>query len=268
MITDAKRVFEDLEKIRKQKPLIHNITNYVVMNNTANALLALGASPVMAHALEEVADMVKIASALAINIGTLSKHWIEAMKIAMRAASDKGIPIVFDPVGVGATPFRNETCEELLSLVKPTIIRGNPSEIMALAKLNPTTTKGVDSTESSDAALDSAIRLSQHHNCVVSVSGEVDLIVEKNRVIKVANGDAMMPLVTGLGCTATSLTAAFAAVSDSPFIAAVNAMVIMGITGEISAEEALGPGSLQTNFIDNLHTIDKEQIELRIKVEA
>jgi len=266
MSTNAKIVFDDLVKIRQQKPLIHNITNYVVMNNTANALLSLGASPVMAHAVEEVADMVKIASALAVNIGTLSKHWIEGMKIAMRAAADRGIPIVFDPVGVGATPYRNETCEELLSLVKPTIIRGNPSEIMALVKLNSASTRGVDSTESSDAALESALKLARYHNCVVSVSGEIDLIVEGEKVVRVANGDAMMPLVTGLGCTATCITAAFAAVNDSPFIAAINAMVIMGLAGEIAAEEALGPGSLQVDFIDSLYTMEREQIEMRIKV--
>lgn len=262
------KVFKDVEEIRKQKPLIHNITNYVVMNNTANALLAIGASPVMAHAVEEVADMVKIASALAVNIGTLSSHWIEGMKIAMSAAKEKGIPIVFDPVGVGATPFRNTTCEELLHLVNPTIIRGNPSEIMALAKLNESNTKGVDSTESSDKALESAYKLSQYYKCVVSISGEVDYIVEGRTVAKVFNGSAMMPLVTGLGCTATSLTAAFAAVNRSYFAAALHAMAVMGIAGEIASEAALGTGTLQVEFIDALHLLEKEQIESRIKIET
>ena len=281
MISNAWKVIEDLKNIKYQKPLIHNITNYVVMNNTANALLAIGASPVMAHAVEEVEDMVKIAAALAINIGTLSKPWIEAMRIAMNAAAKKNIPIIFDPVGIGATNYRNQTCAELLNLVTPTIIRGNPSEIITLAKilspekietknvnkeLKENQSKGVDSTEASDKAIDAAVAISQALGCVVSVSGEVDFIVQDTDINKVGNGNHLMPLVTGLGCTATSLTAAFAAVNESPFIAATNAMVVMGIAGEVAAEESIGPGTLQTEFIDALYLLDEEQIVSRIKL--
>lgn len=263
---NAEIVSDDLQKIRRQKPLIHNITNFVVMNSTANALLAIGASPVMAHAPEEVEDMVKIASALVINIGTLSRHWIEAMKLAMKAAAEKGIPIVFDPVGAGATPFRNLACEELLETASPAIIRGNASEIMALSDINSRGTKGVDSTESSDTALEAAISLSRRYKCVVSVSGEVDLIVQGNDLIKVGYGNEMMPLVTGLGCSATSLTGAFATVNESAFLAAANAMFVMGIAGEIAAEKSQGTGSMQVNFIDALYLLNEEQITNRIKI--
>ncbi len=271
----AQKVFNDLEKVRHEKPLVHNITNYVVMNNTANALLAIGASPVMAHATEEVADMVNIASALAVNIGTLSRHWVDAMSVAMKVAQDRGVPIVFDPVGAGATPYRNETCRKLLQEVPPTVLRGNPSEIMAVAgaleidyknKDNDIKTKGVDSTVQSNSAVTAAKELAKFLGCVVSVSGETDYIVDEEKVNEVHNGHEMMPLITGLGCTATSLTAAFAGVCESPYDAALDAMIIMGIAGEISAEDSIGPGTMQLEFIDALYTIDYEQVSLRIRV--
>lgn len=271
----AQTVYDDLKKVRKQKPLVHNITNYVVMNSTANALLALGASPVMAHAKEEVSDMVKIASALAVNIGTLSRHWIDAMSLAMKAARDKGIPIVFDPVGAGATPYRNEACKRLLKEIAPSILRGNPSEIIAVAKVlgledkleqDNVTTKGVDSTVQGLSAISAGHSLSEYLGCVVSISGETDYIVQQEKVCKVENGNSMMPLVTGLGCTATALTAAFAAINASPLEAALNAMVIMGIAGEKAAEDSLGPGTMQLEFIDALYAIDYEQIASRIRV--
>src|ERR1035437_6701123 len=150
---DKTQLLTDLQLIRKQSPLVHNITNYVVMNNTANALLAIGASQVMAHAVEEVKDMIAIASVLVINMGTLSKKWVEAMLLAGKAAHEKGIPVVFDPVGVGATPYRNQVAASIVNICKPSVIRGNASEIMSLAKEN-TSTKGVDSTASSNEALD------------------------------------------------------------------------------------------------------------------
>nr|WP_245625887.1 hydroxyethylthiazole kinase [Marinifilum fragile] len=150
-----KVIVENLEAIRKSSPLVHNITNYVVMNNTANALLAIGASPVMAHAQEEVKDMVGIASALVLNMGTLSKEWVESMIIAGLRANESKIPIVFDPVGAGATPYRNEIATRIINNCNPEIIRGNASEIMALVN-QEMKTKGVDSVESTSSAIDSA----------------------------------------------------------------------------------------------------------------
>ncbi len=257
-------VWKDIEKIRESSPLVHNITNYVVMNNTANALLSIGASPVMAHAIEEVADMASIASALVINIGTLSEHWIEAMKIAMQTARLRDIPIILDPVGAGATKFRTNTVKALFEIAKPTVIRGNASEIMALIDTN-IQTKGVDSNHSSDNALLAAKTLAEQHNCVVVVSGETDIITDNKKTIFIDNGHTMMPKVTGLGCTATAITGAFCAVNSNYLEACANAMAIMGICGEISVKQSNGPASLQMNFLDKLYSISQEEVTENLK---
>jgi hydroxyethylthiazole kinase len=261
---DKKQLSGDLDLVREKSPLVHNITNYVVMNNTANALLAVGASPVMAHACEEVEAMVTIASSLVINMGTLSPQWVDAMLLAGKAAKAKGIPVVFDPVGVGATHYRNETAAKILEQCKPTIIRGNASEIMALAKEN-VTTKGVDSTASSDSALDTAKSLAKQAGAVVVISGETDFITDGETVLTVSNGSTIMPKVTGMGCTASAVTGAFAAVNSNALIAAAHAMAIMGIAGEIAAETSNGPATLQLNFIDTLYSLTSNEVEKRFK---
>ncbi len=245
-----------LARVRADAPLIHNITNYVVMNQTANALLAVGASPVMAHAVEEIEEMAGIASALVINIGTLSGPWIEAMLRAGIVAHRKGIPIVLDPVGCGATAFRTITARMLVDKAPPTIIRGNASEILALAG-GVGATRGVDSTQSTDSVLDAAAALARTRGCVVSVSGATDLVIGDNTLIRVSNGHPMMSRVTGMGCTATAITGAFAAVSDSPLGAAADAMCVMGMCGQLAAEGAAGPGSFVPRFIDALATINE-----------
>jgi hydroxyethylthiazole kinase len=245
---------------------VHNITNYVVMNSTANALLALGASPVMAHAEEEVADMVKIASALVINVGTLSGPWIRSMHKAMRRAGETHIPIVLDPVGAGATPYRTDTVRELMAAVIPTIIRGNASEIMAVVSADAKT-KGVDSTTSSASAVEAAKQLSQAYHCVVCVSGATDYVVGIDRVIKIHNGHGLMQKVTGMGCAASALCGAFAAVNPSPVAATAHAMAVMGIAGELAAMHADGPGSLQVGFLDALYSLTEKNISDHLKVE-
>ncbi|MCK5192823.1 MAG: hydroxyethylthiazole kinase, partial [Desulfobulbaceae bacterium] len=179
---NSKEIISGLEKVRSNAPLVHNITNYVVMNSTANALLSVGASPVMAHAVEEVEDMVGIASSLVINMGTLSEKWIEAMLKAGKKATDKGIPVVFDPVGVGATGYRTDTAQAIINSCRPCIIRGNASEIMALCNAN-IKTKGVDSTLSADSALDSAKLLAGETGAVVVISGETDYITDGETVV-------------------------------------------------------------------------------------
>ncbi len=262
----ALSVWRDVEAIRKQAPLVHNITNYVVMNTTANALLAIGASPVMAHAVEEVEEMTGIARALVINIGTLSEPWVDAMVIAGRRARQKGLPIVLDPVGAGATRFRTAAVHTLLREAPPTIIRGNASEIRAVLYAEDGT-KGVDSTHASDEALNAARILAEHCRAVVSVSGAVDLIVSSGSVIRVSNGHPMMPRITGLGCTATALTGAFAAVNPDPLKAAAHAMAVLGIAGEMAAEQARGPGSFQMHLLDALYRLDESSIRRRLKIE-
>jgi hydroxyethylthiazole kinase len=249
----------DLQKIRDNAPLVHNVTNFVVMNNTANALLAIGASPVMAHAAEEVAEMSALSSALVINIGTLSREWVDAMALAMTAAKDKGIPIIFDPVGIGATVFRTQSCLTLIDQISPTVIRGNASEIMALNG-NSVQTKGVDSLAAASDAESAALALAQKYACVVTVSGAVDLITDGNNKFQVRNGNPMMPKVTGLGCTATALVGAFCAVNDNALAATTHAMTVMGICGEIAAGKSAGPGTLQVHLIDAFYNLTNEQI--------
>jgi len=260
MTINPSSIFKDVEAIRKNAPLVHNITNYVVMNTTANALLAIGASPVMAHAMPEVEDMAGIAGALVINIGTLSDSWIAAMFKAAKRAKKRQIPIVIDPVGAGATQYRTTTARELIQASVPSIIRGNGSEIMALCEQD-ITTKGVDSTSASDQAIGAATALVRKFDCVVCVTGEIDYIVSSKAMIQVKNGHAMMPSVTGLGCTATALCGAFAAINPDYDKAAAHAMAVMGIAGEMAARNSRGPGSLQVNFIDALYQLSEAHIK-------
>ena len=262
---NAQTLWTDLQKIRDNAPLVHNITNYVVMNNTANALLAIGASPVMAHALQEMEEMTAIASALVINIGTLSPAWVESMSAAGKAAMQGAKPIVLDPVGAGATRYRTSVALSLLKEVKPAIVRGNGSEIAALLYASAKT-KGVDSTLSSASALDAARQLACEGGLVISVSGPSDFITDGHRVVEVMNGHPMMTKVTGLGCTASALTGAFAAIQPDPLSAAVHAMLAMGIAGEIAAERAEGPGSLQIHFLDALYQLNFESINKKIRI--
>lgn len=261
---DIKKLVNDLDAIREKSPLIHNITNFVVMNNTANALLAIGASPVMAHSLSEVEEMVKMASALVINIGTLNSKWVGAMMVAGKAANKNNVPVILDPVGAGATSYRTETGLKIIAECKPAIIRGNASEIMALMEKD-VATKGVDSVTASDDAVNSARILALRTNAVVVISGPIDYILDGKRMEEVKNGSPLMTRVTGLGCTATALTGAFAAVNSDYFEACVHAMAVMGIAGEIAAAKSEGPGSLQVHFLDELYNLSEETITTHLK---
>jgi hydroxyethylthiazole kinase len=258
-------LWHDIERIRDAAPLVHNITNFVAMNTTANGLLALGASPVMAHAAEEVVDLAAAAAALVVNIGTLSPEWVESMRLAMRSAARAGRPIVFDPVGAGATAYRTESCRRLMEETPPSIVRGNASEVRALAGAS-SATKGVDSADASETALESARSLAGRCPCVV-VSGAVDLVVSAGRVTRISNGHPMMPRITGLGCTATALIGAFAAVNPSLPDAAAHAMALMGIAGELAAAKSPGPGTFPVKFLDALYGITEADIRARLKME-
>lgn len=260
-------IWQDISKIRTEAPLVHNITNYVVMNTTANALLAVGASPVMAHAVEEVTDLTGIAQALVINIGTLSEHWVEAMVKAGKEANRLNIPIVLDPVGSGASKYRTNTSKMLIQEIHPSIIRGNASEIRSLLSSGQGP-KGVDSIHTPDEILEDAKTLSKSSGSVISISGPVDLIVEGDKVARVSNGHPIMTKVTGMGCAASALTGAFAAINPSKFQAAACAMALMGIAGEMAAEKSTGPGSFQVNFLDTLYTIKESDITGRRKVQG
>ena len=240
--------------VRSQRPLVHNITNYVVMNNSANALLAIGASPVMAHWPREVEEMTSIAGALVLNIGTLDDAWLEGMRIAGAAASRRGIPIVLDPVGAGATKARTEACLELIRACHPTIIRGNASEIMALVDAG-VKSKGVDSSAQSSDAVEAARKLAEETGAVVVISGATDYITDGSVVHTVEGGDEIMTAVTGMGCTSTALVGAFAAVVKEPLVAATAAMAVMSLAGERAAALSRGNGSMQVNFLDELYRL-------------
>ena len=242
----------DLALVRAQSPLVHNITNYVAMNFSANALLAIGASPVMAHAVEEMDDMVSIASALVINIGTLDAEWVRGMLRAGRAARRLGKPIVLDPVGAGATPYRTQTAWELIRECQPTIIRGNASEIMALVN-SDIKSKGVDSSQSSDDAVEAARQLAQSTGAVVVISGATDYITDGTHTETVTYGSPLMTRVTAMGCTASSMVGAFAGINPDPFEASLHAMMVMGICGERAVAKNDSPGSLMINFLDELY---------------
>jgi hydroxyethylthiazole kinase len=263
--TMGKKIWDNIQKIKVLSPLVHNITNYVVMNSSANVLLAAGASPVMAHAEEEVRDMVRIANALVLNIGTLSSGWIDSMIIALKEANRLGKPVILDPVGAGATAYRTRTVKDLLRSGQVSVIRGNASEIMALVSESHKT-KGVDSTESASDAIESAKLVQRDHRCVVCVSGRIDYIISEDEIAEIHNGHEMMPRITGMGCAATSLIGAFAGITDNYFEAAVSGMALMGVAGELAAVKSEGPASMQIHFIDKLHNISEEEFLSTIKM--
>ncbi|MEM0995384.1 MAG: hydroxyethylthiazole kinase, partial [Bacteroidota bacterium] len=253
------KIAQIITQIRSQSPLVHNITNYVVMNNTANALLAVGASPIMAHAIEEVEDMVNISAALVINMGTLSEKWVASMLLAAKKAKASDTPFVFDPVGVGASTYRTETAQKIVASATPTVIRGNASEIMAMAKLTQST-KGVDSTMATKDAVEGGKQLSKQLGNTIVISGTEDFIITGEQVSRIANGSPLMAKVTGMGCTATAIVGACLGVTSDTHQAAVAAMAIMGIAGDMAAAISKGSGSFQMNFLDSLHQLSAEMI--------
>lgn len=259
-------IWENIRQVREQSPLVLNITNYVVMNNTANALLAAGASPIMAHATEETEDMVAICGSTVINIGTLDRFTVEAMLKAIQTANKLSKPVILDPVGAGASTYRDETLKKIFEAGTPGFIRGNASEIMALSGLS-IQSKGVDSSESSLDSLSAATNLSRKYGCIVTVSGQTDIVTNGKETVMLKNGSPLMGKVTGLGCTATAITGAFAAIQPNPLEAAVCAAAFMGICGEIAAEMSQGPGTLQLHLYDTLYNLTEKQVQSRLRIE-
>ena len=260
-------IWKCILQVRDTSPLVHNITNYVVMNNTANALLAIGASPIMSHAHSEIEEMVSICQSLVINIGTLDEYWTDSMIMAAKKANQMQKPWILDPVGAGATSYRNNILEQLL-LLKPTVIRGNASEILALAKHNREVTKGVDSTAQSNQAVAAARYLNEEFGSIICISGETDIIVNRNQHFHVTNGSKLMTKVTGLGCSATAVIGAFIACIENKTEAVIAATALFSIAGEIAAGQVIGPGSLQLLLLDKLYNITFEDISQRLNMEA
>lgn len=256
----AAQAAANLTTIRASKPLIHNITNFVVMNFTANVLLALGASPVMAHADNEVEEMVAMAGALVLNIGTLTDSWVAAMVKAGKKATALEIPIVLDPVGAGATGLRTQAAHRILGQTGVAIVRGNASEILSL-RHEGSKTKGVDAVHSVDDAFGPATLLAQELGVTLAITGPVDLITDGKRVVTVANGHPLLPAVTGTGCAATAVLGAFAAVDADPLSAAATGLAFFGLAGEKAGAMAKGPGSFMVALLDALYTLTPDELE-------
>lgn len=270
---DSNEIWKSVCAVRESAPLIHSITNYVVMNSTANALLAIGASPIMAHAPEEMQEIVSIAGGLVLNIGTLSAPWIESMVCAGKYAHKRAIPIMLDPVGAGASRLRTETAMRLINTALPSVIRGNGSEIMALNGAGGMT-KGVDSMLSSSDAFDSAVNLAQACGCCVAVTGATDFVTDGQHAVQILGGNAMMSSVTGMGCTATVVVGAHVVACASnrmltlqdAFNGTICGLAVMATAGGMAAERAAGPGSFQMHFLDALYSMTLQDIETQVEV--
>jgi hydroxyethylthiazole kinase len=263
----AQKAAENLRRVRERKPLVHNITNYVVMNYTANVLLACGASPVMAHAAEEVEEMVSLAGALVLNIGTLSPPWIESMSKAGKRANVLHIPVILDPVGAGATRLRTDSARRLIESLSIRVIRGNASEILSLAgEKSEARTKGVDSVHTVDQVTEGAMALAKELKTTLAITGAVDLITDGERICRVMNGHQMMSHVTGTGCSATVIIGAFLAVCPNPLEAATTGLSYFGLAGEKAAAKAFGPGSFQIALLDALYGMREEELRSGAKI--
>lgn len=262
----SEKAARNLKAVREKKPLVHNITNFVVMNYTANALLAMGASPVMAHARNEVEEMVSFAGALVLNIGTLTDDWIASMIAAGQKASAQKTPIILDPVGAGATALRTASAKKILEQTDIKVLRGNASEILSL-RHNDSKTKGVDSIHTVDDAAQAARVLATELNTTIAITGPVDLITEGDTAYRVSNGHPLMASVTGTGCTATVTIGAFLAVDPDPVSATATALAYFGLAGEVAGESASAPGSFMIKMLDALYTITPEQLKEGCRIE-
>jgi hydroxyethylthiazole kinase len=258
--------WDSLEKVRLQKPIVHHITNWVTTYDCANIVKVFGASPVMAHAKEEVADMAGIASALVLNIGTLTEDLVVAMLLAGKSANQKGIPVVLDVCGAGATRFRNDMCSKILDEVKVGIIKGNASEIASIAG-EDVHTRGVDAAKVEKDLQEVATRLAKRRNCTVIITGIEDIVADGKRVVMVKNGHYMMANIVGTGCMATSVIGTFAAVEEDMVEASVAGLVCYEVAAEVAAKAATGPGTFKEKLFDAVFNLDKDTIDRMQRVE-
>lgn len=256
----------DLAVLRERRPLVHQITNYVVMNETANATLALGALPVMAHANEEVEEMSALAGALVLNIGTLEPAWVDSMLRAGRAAKQAGVPIVLDPVGAGATAYRTTTARRLARELEPEVVRGNAAEIATLTGRSAEI-RGVESIGAADTPAELARAAAQELGTVVAVTGAVDHVSDGEQVIAVTNGHPLLATITGSGCMSTTVTGCFLAVAADPLAAAAEALAAFGVAGEDAARNARGPGSFHVALYDSLYELDPTTLDSLARLE-
>lgn len=255
-----------LSLVRTRKPLVHHITNIVVANDNANAMLAVGALPVMAYACEEVEEMVSGAQALVVNLGTLTGDIVRSALQAGKRANILGIPVVLDPVGAGATRFRRESSLFLLARLRVTILRGNAAEVAALLGI-PSRMRGVESEEEGDAAF-LAEEAARRFKVVSAVTGAVDWVSDGQRLVGIHNGHPLLTKVTGTGCVATSLCGAFVGATGDPFLASVAALGFLGVCGERAALQASGPGSFRVHLFDAMYTLREEEFAAQLRLEV
>jgi hydroxyethylthiazole kinase len=260
-------VSQMLQKVREQKPVVHHITNWVTIYDCANIVKVFGASPVMAHAREEAADMADIASALVLNIGTLRPDLVSSMKIAAGAANKKGVPVVLDVCGAGATQFRDDTCFELLSAVKIDVVKGNASEIAKIAGEN-VKTKGVDSTQVDKDLVYMARKLAACRECTVVVTGKEDIVTNGSKTYIIRNGDNMMAHVVGTGCMAASVIGTFCAVDKDYALASASGLVCYEVAAELAAGVSKGPGTFKDNMFDSVFNLDGAVVDKMAKVQV
>jgi hydroxyethylthiazole kinase len=254
-----------LAEIRRKRPLVHHITNTVTINDCANITLAIGGAPVMAEAIEEVTEMVALADALVLNIGTLSRRQVTAMVKAGRRANRKGIPVILDPVGAGATTMRTEAARSLLKELEIAVLKGNAGEIGVLAGTGGNV-RGVDSHGIAGDAVTVAQEYARTAGIVIAVSGPTDIITDGSRTVLVENGHALMGALSGTGCMAASLTGAFCAVSGDRLTGAAAALAAFGIAGERAAAAAAGPYSFRTALLDAVATLTPDVLAARARI--
>lgn len=252
---------QDLTALRSSKPLVLNLTNYVTMDFVANGLLAAGASPLMAHSPNEMYELIAISSAVSINIGTLDEAWVDYFLNAAKLAKAANKPVALDPVGAGATKYRTNTAVKLLETGAISILRGNASEILAIAGQG-NATKGVDATNASHEALDAAGLLAKKYEITVVVTGQDDIVASSQKRVTLPYGTPVLTKVTGIGCLLNAIIAAFSAVNKDEYEAACNALIYFNIAAELAAEQegVAGPASFRTHFLDMLYNITAHRI--------
>jgi hydroxyethylthiazole kinase len=265
MSLENNRFAKILSTVRQRQPVVHAITNWVTASDVASALHAVGARPIMAFTPEEVKDIVSGADALVLNLGTPSPLRIESMLRAGHQAMMLGHPVIFDPVGVGASPFRMNASKRIVTELRLTVVKGNRAEIGFLTGRGGKLA-GIDAVTGPEDLLTAAEHLSRTSGAVVAVSGPQDLIVFSGRKVIVENGHPMMARVTSLGCILTALIAAFAAVENDPMVATVGAIAFLGLAGEQAALQAKGPGTFKTTLLDILFTLTPEEMRQGIKL--
>ncbi|GGL43386.1 hydroxyethylthiazole kinase [Sporolactobacillus putidus] len=253
-------LIEKMDTIRKQNPLLHVITNRVAINDSANGALAIGASPIMAEAHEEVAEIAAISNALELNIGNLTPYSIQSMMLSGHAANEAGVPVVLDPVGAGATSFRLNTVRNLFDELDIAIVRGNAGEIAAIAGAN-WGAKGVDAGAANGDILPLAVQVARRYHTVVAVSGTTDTITDGKQAYLVRNGHPLFPIMTGSGCLNGVIQAGYAAVSANFLEASVAASANYAIAGQIAGERSGGPGTFRQLLMDELYTLNAEKIQ-------